>query len=191
MKEKTNWRSRLWFPGRDGEMSAVKKELVDAALENSDRLLDYANRQSIDSAQAADMAETLVENLSSKQQELPPSKRIRKPGPYLFTAFVRAVNALRDREKRIKYVAAVAELERLAVVEDWAERLDEAILVHEIVSLMDPDTRRTFWRRLEGYRWQEIARSQSVSGNAAINAYLRGIERVRERIDKGRGRVKP
>lgn len=180
-----NWVARFWFPEREWEKNPAKKELAEAATEDCESLLDYADRQGIDPAQAQDLVEALVEDLASKQQDLPPSKRIRKARPYLFTAFVRAIKALRAREDRVERVA-VAELERLATVEDWPEQQDRRILVAEIVSMMDPETRRTYWRRAESYSWKYIARQQGVSVNTAIKAYLRGLQRVRERMEKER-----
>jgi hypothetical protein len=187
MKEKANWVPRLWFPGRDRGKNPLRRELADAAMEDCEHLLEYAERHSIDPAQAQNIAEALVEDISSKQQGTPSSERIKKPRSYLRAAFMHAVDALEGKDERFKRVD-VADLERLGAKEDWPEQLDKKILVREIVSMMDLKTRRTYWRRSEGYKWNEIARGQGMRINTAIAVYTRGLTKVRERVVKGRQR---
>src|SRR5437588_80276 len=189
MKGRMNWVARFWVPVREWEKNSVKKDLADAAGEDCESLLEYADRQAIDPAQAQDLVETLVEDIAAKQRDVRESKKIRKARPYLFTAFVRAVNALRAKENRVERVA-VGELERLAIVEDWPKQQDQRILVKEIISMMDPETRRTYWRLAELYSWKEIARQQGVSVNTAIAAYVRGLKKVRAKIEKEGGKRK-
>ncbi len=189
MKEKASWLPRLWFPGRDGEKNPIREELANAATNDCARLLEYADRKSIDPAQAQDMAETLVEEIASKQQDVSPSKRIRDPRRYIYTAFVRAINALRKKEERYERVP-IAEVDRLGAIETAAERIDHGVLVNEIISMMEPETRRTFWWLHEGYQWKEIAQQQGMTVNAAKIAYARGREKVRARIERGLGNRK-
>lgn len=182
MKGKSSRVPRFWFSGSELEKDPVKKDLAEAAAEDGASLMEYARRHSIDPAEAQNLVEDLVEDLASKQQGVPESKRIKKPRPYLFTAFVRAVNKLCDKEARVKRLA-VAELERLGAIDDWSRQQDQRILIGEIISMMDPATRRTYWRRSEGYAWKEIAQRQGVSVNAAMAAYERGLHAVREKIE--------
>jgi DNA-directed RNA polymerase specialized sigma24 family protein len=185
MKEKTNWVPRFWFPGRDGDKNPIEEDLAEAAREDCESLMEYAEQHSIDPAEAQNMVEALVEDLASKQQTVPASRRIKKPRSYLRTAFVRAINALSDKEGRVDRVA-VAELERLGVAQDGSRQQDRKILVSELVSMMDLETRRTYWRRSEGYSWKEIARQRAVSVWAVASAYARGLQKVRETIHKRR-----
>jgi DNA-directed RNA polymerase specialized sigma24 family protein len=190
MKEKPRWAARLWFRGSDGEASPIRKQFLDAAVKDSIHILKYADRKKVDPAVAQNIAEMLVEDIASKQEGIPASKRIREPGRYLYAAYVHAINALRKKEERYKHVP-IAEVDRFEAVEAEAERIDNGILVNEIISMMDPETRRIWWRLHEGYQWKEIAWRQGLTVNAAKIAYARGREKVRAKIERGHGNPKP
>jgi DNA-directed RNA polymerase specialized sigma24 family protein len=193
MADRSNQTSRPWLPGRSDRKSLLKRRLAEAADADWSRLRDYAVRRSIDASWAADIVENLVEGLAAKQEARPASRRIRHPGRYLASAFARAVNRLRVKEERVKYVESIAELERFAAAGagDRPQELDREILLKKLFALMDPSTRRTCWARLHGHSWKEIAQMQGVSVNTAIKAYARGLKRVRELTGKSRKVAEP
>lgn len=183
MQGDANSSSPLWLPKKDKNGNVLKKRLADAALRNWRRMRDYAARRRVDLSFAADIVESIVKTMSTGRARTP-TTAIRKPDSYIVARFTRQIKRFLVRERRIKYVPTLAELESLRASQDWEWplRLENLIQAKEALACMDADTRRTCWRRAQGYSWKEIAQRQGVRVNTAIKAYQRGLQKARERM---------
>lgn len=183
MGEDANSSSPLWLPKKDKSGSVLKKSVSDAALKGWHRMRDYAVREHVDSSFAADIVESIVKNMSAARRR-PSDGEIRNPESYIVGRFMRRVKGMLVKERRIEYLANLAEVESLKAAQDWEWplRLENAIQAKEAIGYMDEQTRRTYLRRMQGFSWKVIAKKQGVSVNTAIKSYSRGLARVRERM---------
>lgn len=183
MEESSNSSEPLWFPKKDKGGSTFKKSIAEAALKNWDRLRDYAARERIDSSFAADIVESIVASMSVALRRNG-SGEVRNPDSYIYARFARRIRRLAARERRIEYRGTLQDLDSGKSTQDWEWplRLENSIQAKEAIAYMDADTRRTYWFRVHGLSWKEIARRDGVTVNTAIKAYHRGLERTRERM---------
>lgn len=183
MEESPNSGAPLWLPKKDKSGTVFRKGIAEAAIKNWNRLRDYAARERIDSSFAADIVESIVKSMSAAQRRNG-SGEVRNPDSYIYARFARRIKRLAIRERRIEYRGTLQDLDFCKAARDWEWplRLENSIQAKEAVAYMDVDTRRTYWFRVHGLSWKEIARRQGVVRNTAIKAYERGLERTRERM---------
>lgn len=152
--------------------------------------LGYAARYLGDSALAAEIVEGVVHSSAKAHQNKP----IKNPDSYLLSGVVRQVKKLLAREQRVEYVGSLEELENFPAAQDttWVARLENQLLVEELVGFMDKEPRDIFLKWARGDEWEEIARDLSVSVNAAQHRLRYGIEKARERVFRSKSaRSKP
>ena len=157
--------------------------VLNAAEEIGRRAIEHAERLLIDPAVAAGLLEeaaaTVSRALTSKKhctqagvQDLP---------SYLFRAFIRRV----DRIKK-KQLTEVDDLPIPTLV--WGNSIDPQadlemkILVDEILTRCEPETRDMFYRRIQGFSWKEIARSYGISDYAARKRFSLAVRRIAEEL---------
>jgi DNA-directed RNA polymerase specialized sigma24 family protein len=188
MEENPNSNAPLWLPKKDKSGSVFRKSVVQAALKNWDRLLQYAKRERIDASVAAEFVESILKSMSTGRAHRAEDK-VRNLGSYIYARFTRRIKRQAAKERRIEYVGALRELELYKAAQDWdwPLRLENLIQAKEAILYMDADTRRTYLRRTQGYSWKSIARLQGMSVNSAIKSYTRGLANVRERMLSERG----
>ncbi len=107
---------------------------------------------------------------------------------YLIGAFHHRFNRMLKREQRrietIELVSSDADLEQIegALDTKWAEELERAITVRQIVNHMDGWTKKAWQARQYGYSWKEIAAWSGVSEQTAKKKFEYGLEKTRQRI---------
>jgi hypothetical protein len=108
---------------------------------------------------------------------------IRNLAGYVFRAFVRHVNRL----KRGGLVLLNGDGDGLAP--RWADpsgQIETKILVDECLAHFDFVTRDMFWRRLQGFTWEDIGKVHGLSGHAAEVRFNNAARRVKTRLADGR-----
>jgi DNA-directed RNA polymerase specialized sigma24 family protein len=60
--------------------------------------------------------------------------------------------------------------------------LDLKILVDELLTRSDSMTRDMFYRRVQGFSWQEIGISHGISGHAAEKHFNQSIHKIRQKL---------
>ncbi len=129
---------------------------MDAAANRTWRAgVAYAVRYLGDQALAAEVVEGVVHSAAKAHRQKP----IKNPDSYLLSGVVRRVKKLLARERRIEYVGSLEELEDLKAAQDttWVAKLDDRLLVEELVGLLDRETRDLFFKWVRGDEWKEIA----------------------------------
>lgn len=107
---------------------------------------------------------------------------------YLIGVFHHRFNRLLRQEQRraetFELFSSVTELEQFEAAADveWVERLERAIAVKQIVSRMDPWTKKVWEARQYGYAWKEIARWLGMTEHQAKMKFQYGLEKTRASI---------
>ncbi len=118
--------------------------------------LAYAARYLGDTAVAAEVVEGVVHSAAKAHRHKP----IKNPDSYLLSGVVRRVKKLLARERRIEYVGSLEELEGLKAAQDttWVAKLDNRLLVEELVGFLDRETRDLFFKWVRGDEWEGDSR---------------------------------
>ncbi len=106
---------------------------------------------------------------------------IRNLAGYVFRAFVRHVNRLKR--------GGLVLLNGDGVASRWADpsgQIETKILVDECLAHFDFVTRDMFWRRLQGFTWEDIGKVHGLSGHAAEVRFNNAARRVKARLADGR-----
>ncbi len=107
---------------------------------------------------------------------------------YLIGAFHHRFNRMLKREQRrietIELVSSDADLEQIESALDtkWAEELERAITVRQIMNHMDGWTKKAWQARQYGYSWKDIAAWSGVTEQTAKKKFEYGLEKTRQRI---------
>src|SRR5204863_5170876 len=102
---------------------------------------------------------------------------------YVFHSFVRQLNRLTSKELTL----VSAETTGMVQTRRWADpsaKFETKILVDECLADCDFVIRDMFWRRAQGFSWDEVGEIHSMSGHAAEVRFRRAIEGVQERLTK-------
>lgn len=165
----------------DGRGRAIAPEVLAVANDIRNNALAYGEKAVRDSAVAASLFEeaaAAVSRLLSRQTNK--NTPIRDLSAYLFRSFVRRVNRVRRRNQLFaarlaQYVDAKREL-------NSNHRVELEILIDQIMARGDAITRDMFYRRVQGYSWNEIGRVYGISAHAAESRYSQALRRLRERL---------
>jgi DNA-directed RNA polymerase specialized sigma24 family protein len=176
----------FWMPARD-----AKGRLIDTSLrEAAESLWPLALRQGEvelgETSGVAQIYESALFSVSAVMHRNGGRSGIRDLDAYLYWAFTR---------KLTKYVLHVKALVFLDSHELWTlleapghqdthDRLERDLLITQLVSLMDPRTKRIFLARVCGQTWADIGVDLGSSANGAQVMYNRGIRLLRERVQK-------
>jgi DNA-directed RNA polymerase specialized sigma24 family protein len=169
----TDWRGRTISP----EVLSVANEIRKNALRYGEKALG-------DPAVAASLFEesaAAVSRLFARQIDGKPA--IRNLSAYLFRAFVRRVNRVRQRE-----TVLLARLsQELAGKHTFnSNQAELEILIDEILARGDPVMRDMFRRRTQGFSWKEIGRAYGISAHAAESRFSQSLQRLRKRLQANR-----
>src|SRR5438477_5126799 len=151
------------------------EEIGRRAMEHAEQLLfDPAIAATLLEEAAASVSRALLSKRHSHQagvQDLP---------SYLFRAFIRRINRAKKRQlfQEAAILAHFAESPNSTDPND----LDLKILVDELLTRCDPVTREMFYRRIQGFSWEEIGRSYDISAHAAASRFSQALRRIGEKL---------
>lgn len=148
------------------------------------RALDYGQNLLGDPAVVANALEEVAANVSQLIARLDPPGEpapIRNLPGYIFRAFVREVNRLKNKELAVLDAAIAGHTlaQRLA---DPLRQLEMQVLVKECLALFDFTERDMCWRRLEGFTWDEIGPVHGLSGHAAEVRFRNAVRAVKAKL---------
>ena len=178
-----NPRARIW--PRDKSGTPIEQDLVDAAERNWARFHAYSLRHQQDSSRTADILEATLLALSrARKTNARLMRPIRNLDNYLYSAFVRCLNRRMAREPKIEPVGSLQDVEARASGQNSfvSPTIEDELLVDELMTFMDEDTRRMFTLRKLGYSWKAIARILNTTANNAQVRYDQGLKRARYRL---------
>jgi DNA-directed RNA polymerase specialized sigma24 family protein len=161
----------------DASVLAAAEEIYPRAFEHGLRLLG-------DPAVVTNALEEVAASVSRVVQiKDPPGEPapIRNLPGYVFRAFVRRVNRL----KRKQLVLVSSGEDGQPSVPRWADpsrKFEIKILVDECLARCDFVTQDMFWRRMQGFSWEEIGRIHELSAHAAEARFSNALRRARVRL---------
>lgn len=160
----------------DPPVLAAAEEIYPRALEHGLKLLgDPAVVTNALEEVAATVSRTLRLNHPGKQSP------IRNLPGYVFRAFVRKVNRL----KRNQLVLVSTDEDGHSTVPRWADPsrdFEKKILVDECLAQCDFVTQDMFWRRMQGFSWEEVGKIHDLSAHASEARFSTALRRVRARL---------
>jgi len=157
------------------------------------RALEYGTNLLGDTAVVANMLEEVAATVSQLiARRDPPGEPtpIRNLPGYVFRAFVREVNRLKNKELAVLDAAIAGHTlaQRLA---DPARQLEMKLLVEECLAKFDFVERDMCWRRLEGFTWDEIGPVHGLSGHAAEVRFRNAVRTVKAKLARSRKPLPP
>ena len=163
----------------------IAPEVLEVANQIRKHALGYAEKAIGDPAVAASLFEeaaAAVSRLFTRRADGSPT--IRNLNAYLFSAYIRRVNRVRQREALLARRLAEHFQGTGEVNSDHSPELE--ILIDEIVARGDPVMRDMFRRRTQGYSWKEIGKAYGVSRHAAESRFSQALQRLRKRLQANR-----
>ncbi|HKQ74231.1 MAG TPA: hypothetical protein VJ810_11115 [Blastocatellia bacterium] len=112
--------------------------------------------------------------VSRKLQEQP--DQIRDLKPYLWVTFKRLISD--EVEKENRYQSLESEQQPTTDVRPSSERLDDQILIQEIMAQMDSWTRKVFELRVLGYQFEDIAQMLGMRPNLLRSKFSKNIKKL-------------
>lgn len=168
---------------------SIAPEVLSVANQIRKNALRYGERALGDPAVAASLFEesaAAVSRLFARQQDGKPA--IRNLSAYLFSAFVRRVNRVKQRENLL--AARLSQRFGVTSESNANQSVELEILIDEILARGDPAMRDMFRRRSQGFSWKEIGRAYGVSAHAAESRFSQSLRRLRKRLQGNRQRGK-
>jgi DNA-directed RNA polymerase specialized sigma24 family protein len=157
--------------------------VLDAAEQIARRAIYHAEKLFIDPA----VATTLLEQAAATVTRAIESRgrcadnAVRDLRAYLFRAFIRRINKAKRRQSFLEESARAIALESNKPIHPQPS-LDLKILVDELLTRSDSMTRDMFYRRVQGFSWQEIGISHGISGHAAEKHFNQSIHKIRQKL---------
>jgi DNA-directed RNA polymerase specialized sigma24 family protein len=161
----------------------ISPVVLNAAEEIGRRAIDHAEKLLIDPAVAAGLLEeaaaTVSRALASKKHCS--QNDVRDLPSYLFRAFIRRVDRIRKKQLaqvndvRVPTFGSGNSTDPQAAVE-------MKILVDELLTRCDAVTRDMFYRRIQGFSWEEIGRPYGISDHAARSRFSQALRRIGEKL---------
>jgi hypothetical protein len=170
----------------DPAVLAAAESVFPRALEHGVNLLG-------DSAVVVNTLEEVaatVSELIARRDPLGEPAPIRNLPGYIFRAFVREVNRLKNKELAVLDAAIAGQTlaQRLA---DPSRQLEMKVLVDECLAQFDFTERDMCWRRLEGFTWDEIGPVHGLSGHAAEVRFRNAVRAVKAKLARSRKPLPP
>jgi len=163
----------------------IEPAVLAAAEKVFHRALEHGLKLLSDPAVVANALEEVAATVSRAiRRKDPPSEPvpIRNLTAYVFKAFVRHVNRLKRKELAMISIADSVEFLR----PQWADptrQLETKILVDECLAQCDFITQDMFWRRLQGFSWEEVGKIHDLSAHAAEARFSHAMRKARERLN--------
>jgi DNA-directed RNA polymerase specialized sigma24 family protein len=169
----------------DSRGRTIAPEVLSVATEIRKNALRYGEKALGDPAVAASLFEesaAAVSRLFARQTTGKPE--IRNLSGYLFRAFVRRVNRVRQRETLLIARLSQQFAGKREFNSNQAPELE--ILIDEILARGDAVMRDMFRRRTQGFSWKEIGRAYGISAHAAESRFSQSLQRLRKRLQPNR-----
>jgi hypothetical protein len=169
----------------------IDPTVLAAAEEVFPRALEHSLNMFCDPAIVANVLEEVAADVSRQREEKDgngDSRPIRNLPGYIFRSFVRQLNRLKSKE----LVLVSVEETSMAQTSRWADpsaQFETKILVDECLAQCDFAIRDMFWRRVQGFTWEDIGKIHSLSGHAAEIRFREAIEAVKARLIKSKRSV--
>src|SRR5215472_7918834 len=157
------------------------------------RALEYGTNLLGDPAVVAntleEVAATVSQLIARRDPPCEPAPIRNLPG-YVFRAFVRHVNRLKNKELAVLDAAIAGQTlaQRLAAP---SRQLEMKILVDECLAQFDFVERDMCWRRLEGFTWDEIGPVHGLSSHAAEVRFRNAVRAVKAKLARSRKPLPP
>lgn len=163
----------------DGLGRRINPVVLDAAEAIGRRAIEHAEKLLIDPAVAAGLLEeaaaTVSRALASKKHRT--QTDIQDLPSYLFRAFIRRVDRIRKKQ-----LAQVGDMPVPTFPSgnstDPQAAVEMKILVDELLTRCDAVTREMFYRRIQGFSWEEIGQSYGISDHAARSRFSQALRRI-------------
>ncbi len=157
------------------------------------RALEYGTNLLGDTAVVTNALEEIaatVSQLIARRDPPGAPEPIRNLPGYIFRAFVREVNRLKNKELAVLDAAIAGHTlaQRLA---DPARQLEMRLLVDECLAEFNFVERDMCWRRLEGFTWDEIGPVHGLSGHAAEVRFRNAVRAVKAKLARSRKPLPP
>lgn len=166
---------------------AIASEVLAVAYEISGRALSHAENVLGDSALALSAFEETAATVSRvlSAQKRSGNRKIRNLSGYLFRAFLRRV----DRLMRTELLFGERTMNEFlgSQISSSSEEIELKLLVDELLTMCDAVTRDMFYRRAEGFSWEEVGRTYGISAHAAESRFSAALRRVRKRLHSEAG----
>jgi len=157
-----------------------------AAEEVFPRALEHGLNMICDPAIVANVLEEVAADVSRRNEGKEGSGQARPirnlPG-YIFHSFVRQLNRLKSKELAV----VSSDATDMVQTSRWADpsaQFETKILVDECLAQCDFVIRDMFWRRVQGFTWEDIGKIHDLSAHAAEIKFREAIESVRARLTK-------
>lgn len=166
----------------------IDPTVLAAAEEVFPRALEHSLHMFCDPAIVANVLEEVAADVSRRlgvKDGSGDSRPIRNVPGYIFHSFVRQLNRLKSKE----LVLVNAEATGMTETSRWADpsaQFETKILVNECLAQCDFVIRDMFWRRVQGFTWEDIGKIHSLSAHAAEVKFREAIEVVRARLAKSK-----
>ncbi len=152
------------------------------------RALELGINLLVDSAVVANVLEEVAAEASlqlTRRAGVREAAPIRNLAGYVFRAFEREVNRLKQKE-----VALLDDdIARHTLAQRWADpsrQLEMNVLSDECLARFDFEVRDMCSRWMAGYSWDEIGKIHGISGHAAEVRFWNAVRRIKARLAKGR-----
>jgi DNA-directed RNA polymerase specialized sigma24 family protein len=99
---------------------------------------------------------------------------------YLFRAFIRRVDRVKRKELPLLR-SSINEFQQSSG-SDPSHEMELKLLVDELLARCDAVARDMFYRRIQGFSWQEIGKLYGVSAHAAEGRFDRALKRLRKAL---------
>jgi DNA-directed RNA polymerase specialized sigma24 family protein len=165
------------------EVFAAAEAVFPRALRHGTRLLG-------DPAVVVNVLEEVAATVSQRSlRSGPPGEGVptRNLAGYVFRAFVRRVNRLKNKEQALLH-AVTARNAAAPRSADPSRQFEMRILLREYLARFSFEERDMCWRRLEGHAWHEIGERHGISGHAARERLRSAVQRVKAELDKEKGK---
>lgn len=175
----------LWIADRDENGKPIHAVFVETAYSLAKEFFQYRKREMTDESIVATLAQASVDAVSKTVT----AESIENPAGYLFTTFRNKVDRyLASTKRQIPREAGFIEdlINRQQTARDTVSLLDNQILLRQIKSCMDAETRRIFHMRVAGYSMEAVAKSFGEPANRIAVRYSRGIDRAADILLKSR-----
>ena len=152
------------------------------------RALELSINLLVDSAVVANVLEEVAAEASlqlTRRAGVREAAPIRNLAGYVFRAFEREVNRLKQKE-----VALLDDdIARHTLAQRWADpsrQLEMNVLSEECLARFDFQVRDMCSRWMAGYSWDEIGKIHGISGHAAELRFWNAVRRMRKQLGKRR-----
>ena len=159
-----------------------------AADEVFPRALEHGLNMSCDPAIVANVLEEVAAEVSGRldeRDETDHHQPIRNLPGYVFHSFVRQLNRLKTKELEL----VSADGTGMTHTPRWADptaQFETKILLDECLAQCDFVIRDMFWRRVQGFTWEDIGKIHGLSGHAAEVRFRRAVKAAQARITNER-----